>query len=279
MNNYQVQQDINSIIGFSTSIILFGFMVGMVKTMFGNPITLDNPIEVAYQYEKKLLERGEKIPPILRLEDAVMRRIGRKTAEEFIREYEWLGYLGQANYYYGFYWGDDLGCVICFSMPPSWQAARGFCGEKYEDRVLLLSRGASTWWAPRNTGSYCIRRVLDDIEKNTRYRIIYAYADPRAGEVGIIYQALNWYYIGTTREQTWYLPKGEYETSIFGFTTRTIPKELKGKKWLEEAGLEIEEYKYPVKHRYVTFLGDKRERKEYRDNLRYEVLPYPKRGD
>lgn len=45
MNNYQAQQldNISSIIGFATSIMFFGFMVGMAKGLIGVPSTSRNP--------------------------------------------------------------------------------------------------------------------------------------------------------------------------------------------------------------------------------------------
>lgn len=250
---------------------------GVLSFIVGNTSKFIETPETSHQYDiKRAKQEGQTLPNI-KLHDSELFTISKQTAEAFIKEYEWLGYLGAFRYLYGLYWGKHLGAVVCFANPPSLQAAKSICGSEYADKVLLLSRGACAWWTPKNTASYAISKALENIVKVTDFRIIYAYADPRAGEIGQIYQALNWHYIGLSEKRTFHVPKGMYDTSKISFSTRHLPKEHKSKPRIESAGYEVEEFEYPRKMRYVTFLGDKRERKKYKDNLQWDILPYPKR--
>ena len=49
------------------------------------------------------------------------------------------------------------------------------------------------------------------------------------------------------------------------------------KDWVDNT-VEAEQLEYTQKHRYFQFLGNKKEIKEMRKNLKYKIQPYPK-GD
>jgi hypothetical protein len=51
-------------------------------------------------------------------------------------------------------------------------------------------------YAPRNAASYLISRACRLAQREHGWTVFYAYADPDAGEIGTIYQALGWDYIG-----------------------------------------------------------------------------------
>lgn len=228
--------------------------------------------------EGKRAEQGELMPEDFSLEikDSVLKPISREVAKGFIEKFEWLGTLGQYSFGYGLYFGYKLGGCACFASPGSWQTTR-ICGEKYSDKVILLNRGACANWCKKNTNSHLIMQALKAVERDMPYRIVLAYADERAGEIGQIYQACNWLYVGRGATGHDFVPKDLVDPTDMRFHTRGLPKELKSKERLEAAGYEVLKVKRANKHRYVAFLGGRRERKELREALRWPILPYPKK--
>ena len=216
----------------------------------------------------------------LSLDKTVLKRVSYDTAKKFIEAYEWLGTLGPSLFAYGLYFGHKLGGVVNFTKTTTWQAEVSICGPEYRDKVLLLSRGATAYWTPPNTSSRLISLALKAIERETEYRIILAYSDSRAGEIGTVYQATNWYFIGWGATGTDYVPRSLLAGwDDIHFHTRALPKELKSKRTIAETGYEVAAIKRANKGRYVYFLGTKKERRELRKALRFCILPYPKRED
>lgn len=237
--------------------------------------------------EGKRAEQIELLPEEISLElkDTVLKPITREVAKDFIEKWEWLGSLGVMKFSYGLYFpyksgiGGKLGCVECFSKTTTWQAEVSICGEEYRDKVILLSRGAAANWCPPNANSYAITQVLKAVERDTEYRIVLAYSDRRAGEVGTVYQATNWYFIGWGATGTDHVPANLVDVKDMRFHTRGLPKNLKSKSSLLEAGYEVLDVKRANKGRYITFLGSRKERKELMEALKWKILPYPKRED
>jgi hypothetical protein len=63
--------------------------------------------------------------------------------------------------------------------------------------TVILERGACVHYAPPNAASFLIRRACAQAHRDhdgwTEFR---AYADPAAGEIGTVYQAVGWEYLG-----------------------------------------------------------------------------------
>lgn len=75
----------------------------------------------------------------------------------------------------------------------------------------------------------------------------------------VIYQATNFIYTGATKPRTdKYTPNGKHSRHYDKNGDNSLRK-------IRSA-----------KHRYIYFCGDKRTIKNYRNNLRYNVLGYPK---
>jgi len=96
--------------------------------------------------------------------------VSKRQAAEFIRKYEWLGDVAPIFRAFGAFWGMHLGGCVCFSYPPSKEAAKGVCGDEYTSSVMWLSRGAETPWAPRYTASQVVSYGLD-----TRQSLLLSY--------------------------------------------------------------------------------------------------------
>jgi hypothetical protein len=67
----------------------------------------------------------------------------------------------------------------------------------YTGKIIALLRGASTHWAHPHAASKLIRRSMDLLPD--RYQIVTATVDAAAGEIGIIYQACGFDYVGVMR--------------------------------------------------------------------------------
>lgn len=112
----------------------------------------------------------------------------------FIERYEWLGKM--SNYptnYFSLSHNDIMVCLVIMDMPTTFSKCLGENTRKLE---RLISRGASISFAPKNTASFTISRAMRWMVQNSPYRLFTAYSDPSAGELGTIYQALNFYYLG-----------------------------------------------------------------------------------
>lgn len=105
---------------------------------------------------------------------------------DFIRRYEWLGNCGQGiKWCFAARYAGILGGVVLLSEP------------YYPSRdTALIARGACAGWTPKNLGSRMIMHACHWMAENTEKRKFVAYADAEAGEIGQIYQACNFRFLG-----------------------------------------------------------------------------------
>lgn len=221
------------------------------------------------------------------LKNSSIEKINKNTAKKIIVEYEWLKSMPLiTRYCFGIFFTINnkkyLGGVLVFSDD---YAENTGAWNKYgfDDKMILLSRGVCLWWTPKNTASYFISKACKWIKKNTKYRIITATVDPAAGEIGTIYQSLNWNYVG--------LMTGNYlnnkETKRFSVLingklrySRSIRKEL-GSMKKEDILKKYPDAKFIPqyrKRRYFYFIDTKKENKKYFNNIKHLIQPYPKRN-
>jgi hypothetical protein len=200
--------------------------------------------------------------------------VSRGTAEQFIMPLEWQKNLGRFSFGFGIWYGPLLASVVVFGEPSAKELAEGVCGKENAHKVLELTRGATLPDMPHNTGSRLIGWALRWLYKNTDKRIVVAYVDPRAGEVGALYQACNFLYTGLSEPRTdWTWPTMPETT-----TTRSLSKDLKTKAGLDRLGIEAVSTPRPRKHRYALIIGSPTDRRVLRRALKYPVLDPPKRG-
>ena len=102
----------------------------------------------------------------------------------------------------------------------------------------LISRGACISWSPKNLGSSLIMFAIKWMVKNTRFRLFVCYADVEAKELGTIYQACNFYYLGKkSGAKIQYKVKDEHWVSDRYFRSRSVYKRLAKNNeiiWLDE---------------------------------------------
>src|SRR2546425_3084051 len=140
-----------------------------------------------------LLEPREPLPS---LKGCTVRRLDKATAKPIILRYEWLGTMGRPRACYGLRApnGELLG-VVTFGIPAG-DESRNICGPAHRDRAIALERGACVHYAPKNAASFLIRHACKLAHREFGWSIFSSYADPSAGEVGTVYQAANWLYVG-----------------------------------------------------------------------------------
>lgn len=113
---------------------------------------------------------------------------------KFIKRHEWLGTITQyTTHYFGCYYNDILAGAILFSMPNGFSK---ILGDDTSSIERLISRGACISWSPKCLASAFMMWCINWMVKNTQYRLFTAYSDPTAKELGTIYQACNFYYLG-----------------------------------------------------------------------------------
>jgi len=228
--------------------------------------------------------------------------------KEFIEHHEWLGNLSQyTTHWFACYYKDILAGVILFNVP---NAFSKILGEDTPQLERLISRGACISWSPKNLASAFLMWCIKWMVENTQYRLFTAYSDPIAKELGTIYQACNFYYMGRSSgtNKRYINPYTGKLVSDRYFRQKTAYRKYAGelgiewnKDWSHKTGMSwdkmpdgIEEklrafskhkqsssqlLEFPSKHKYAYVLGqNKKETKELRKlfEQRNKTYPYPK---
>jgi hypothetical protein len=122
----------------------------------------------------------------------------------------------------------------------------------------------------KNASSFLVANSLKLLEPKPC--AVISYADMEQNHCGIIYQATNWLYTGSTKS---------HDKAYIVDGKRTHPMTLRDKgitdptRWAKENGIEM--VKPMKKHRYFQFVGDKRQCRIMRKKLSYPVVgAYPK---
>ena len=145
---------------------------------------------------------------------------------DFISRYEWLGTVG-----FGVKWvftarhEGKLAGVVMLSEPNMYQ---------FGEREALIQRGAVSSWAPKHLNSKLVMFACRWMVRNTEKRYFTAYSDPEAGEIGTIYQACNFDYLGQTfgTGSMYILPDGRRVNGRYFSRTSSM------KKWAKELNVE-----------------------------------------
>jgi hypothetical protein len=203
----------------------------------------------------------------LKLKDSIVTQVSIKFATPYILRYEWLGKMpGFSEYAFGHFFGYDCGGVLVLGHTTGSPVA--FSKRFPNDKVIQLQRGVNLWWTPKNSASYFISKVVKWLKQNTNYTIITATADEEAGEIGTIYQALNWKYLGCRK----------HGHPVFIVDNKEVhPKSLYDKHGTSSVEAMKKQYgdrlvikNRVFKHRYIYPINTR---------TKLDSLPYPKRLD
>ena len=153
----------------------------------------------------------------------------------FIERHEWLGKLPNRpteRFTARLRGSQTLAGVVVMATP---NAFSHMLGPENKGLEKLISRGASISWAPKNLGSWLIMKSIKWMVRNKDYRSFTAYSDPEAKELGTIYQACNFIYLGQTSgtSKQYFDPNNE---KAGWFSDRDFRKKSKYKKYVENIG-------------------------------------------
>jgi len=122
------------------------------------------------------------------------KKISIKEIKAFIEKHEWLGRMSfRPTHFFTARYNGILAGVVIMDMPNAFSKMLGEDTKKLE---RLISRGACISWSPKNLASKLISFSINWMVNNTRFRLFTAYSDTEAKELGTIYQACNFYYVG-----------------------------------------------------------------------------------
>lgn len=192
------------------------------------------------------------------MDDFQVFRIKKEEAHPWLTRKHYAKRIPIIMYAFGLYQGGKLCGVCTYGLPPSRHLCVGVCGEKYADNVLELNR-LILQENQKNVCSFFIAKTLKELPKPS---IVISYADSSMSHNGYIYQATNFLYVGLSA----------IRKDPVGFDC-TSGKHSRGK-WTKGGEL----VDRPRKHRYVYFVGSKKQKRDMREALNYEIEPYPK-GD
>ncbi len=160
--------------------------------------------------------------------------------------------------------------VVTYGVPCSSTLLKGICGEAEARNVYELNRLWVDDSVPRNAESFLVSHTLKMLDRE----IVVSFADSSMGHIGYVYQASNFLYCGLSAKfrdpKVRGLEHMHHATYAHGMTMEQVK---------EKYGAENVYYaERPRKHRYVYFNAPKMRRKQLMRELRYPVLPYPKRN-
>jgi hypothetical protein len=250
-------------------------------------------------------EPHEQIPS---LTGARVERITKGQAESIIMKYEWLASqippvknpMGRGiQACYGLFLGKELigaNCLGTMGMNMG-----NICG-KYLKKTGYLMRGACAPYSPSNSASFLTRHTCRLAFQDFGWKVFFAYSDSEAGEMGTIYQACGWYYLGEglgrppgTGHSDFLSPNGDEVITSYMLNHGTQDERIKtefgwdGRKGMKRETLRKKGWKEIVrmgKKKWAWFEGTPIEKKKMADACRRHLhikkkewpLPYPKRA-
>ena len=186
-----------------------------------------------------------------------------QTKEWFLRKH-YAHRMPPISYSFGLYNNNELVGVCSF----------GDCGGSTNSHTLIdgykvneLNRLIVNEGLEKNSLSYFVSHCLKLLPKPMA---IISYSDISMGHHGYIYQATNWTYTGQTKGDYEFIKSGRqyHRKSIYDLLgTGNIENAIKN-------GYEV--IRGTAKHRYFYFLGNKRQKKEMIELLKYSKCTYPK---
>jgi hypothetical protein len=218
------------------------------------------------------------------IKKAELREVDYNTAKRIIEDYEWLGTMGTTQYHYGIYFDGVCGGVVCFGYFQAMNTNSGghpyapYVGEKYAKDGIQLTRGACAWWVHEHSGSKLIAYGLNQMS-NKGYKYAIAFSDAEAGEIGTLYQATNWHYLGVSKTKHYdiYNKRGKlYKNDRDFFKEFGFVGKAKMEEFISDKPELIIKERLP-KGRYIRLLGNKNENKEMMKHLKDKIHKYPKR--
>ena len=176
------------------------------------------------------------------------------ATKDWILNIHYAKRMPSISFAYGLYHYDEMVGMVSYGTPASPSLCKGICGEEHKHNVIELNRLVLKDNLPTQA-SFLVSRSLKLLPKP---KVVVSYADTAQDHAGIIYQACNFLFTGTTKARTDIAGKdGKHSRHHLGDRQNRINRS--------------------AKHRYVYFIGSKKDKKTLRNALRYTIEDtYPK---
>jgi len=225
---------------------------------------------------------------------AAVRPISRESAEAVILKYEWLGVMPAVTWHcFGIFFDDLLAGAVVYG--PEYSENLGRVSRErglpaadwskfgYEGKMILLSRGACVHWAHPHSASKLIRRSMDLLP--ARFEVVTATVDEAAGEIGTIYQACGFDYVGSMRDRNPKVNSRRLDRDGWLIKGRILGsrslRQLVGSSRREDVLARFPDAVFVpqhAKHRYFAFRGSASAKRRNRAAIAHLIQPYPKRS-
>ena len=177
----------------------------------------------------------------------------KKLADPFILDIHYAKRKPSISFVYGLYDNEELIGICSFGSPASPALCKGIAGEKNKSKVIELNRLVLKY-NRKNEASYLVGKSLKMLPKP---KIVVSYADTAQDHKGIVYQATNFYFTGTSKPRTDMAGKdGKHSRHHLGDRTKRVFRS--------------------AKHRYIYIIANKTDKKQLLKELNYEIMEYPK---
>jgi hypothetical protein len=230
------------------------------------------------RYIREVYSQIEGRPQLESLKGAWVVPVEKSEASAMICKYEWLGSMATSTVAcYGLQLnGELLGAVAFATGLGSPESTRLTTTPA---KTILLARGICVPHAPTNAGSFLVRQACRQAHRDHGWEVFFAYSDSDAGEIGTIYQAVGWKFIGTHKtspKHSFTSPDGRTHFTSYHFNKKSDTK-------FKRIGWDGTEPKYAFLTRlgYTKKTDSKKSRWVWFENTnlecRFPYLPYPKR--
>ena len=203
-------------------------------------------------------DKGLAIQSFLTLADQptgyFVREVSLDETKQFILKIHYARRMPVVSHAFGLLHNGELVGIVTYGIPASSHLCRGVCGDDKKGIVIELNR-LCLLYNRKNEASMLVSRSMQMLPKP---KVIVSYADTEQGHLGIVYQACNFLFTGSTRE-------------------RTDIASADGKHSRHHLGDLTKRQKRSSKHRYIYFVGNRNEVRELKGLLRYKVQPFPTR--
>jgi len=222
-----------------------------------------------------------------------LRPIDKRIARDMIEKNHYSGRLSSCRYPLGVFYEEDsqhqffdkneeLIGVACYGFPVGRRVVGSIFSEEViqNKNILELTRLFIHDGYGKNIESLAISlsfKWMKEFAQNIK--VLISYADPEQSHDGAIYQATNWIYQGCGDFQlapTYSLRVNEdddwmHSRSVYSKYGSAAPENLK-----KAIGRDFWLKKEASKHRYIYFLGNKRENRHFKRMMKHPIMNYPK---
>ena len=198
-------------------------------------------------------------------------QISAREVEPWLLKRHYARRMPPISYAFGAFEGNSIIGVVTYGVPLSSTLRTGVCGKEWEPFVLELNRLCCK--NEKNIASRLVARSMNLIPKP---KIIVSYADSKQGHVGYVYQATNFIYTGITNKMFDWKVKGMDDLHHCSIGDEFRGMDNRSERMKEKYGDLLYKEERSQKHRYIYFLGSKKQKKQMKSCLKYTIKEYPK---